>query len=557
MTSKVAFYARVSTDRQAQEGTVNSQLENLREWSKNNGYAVDPDMIFIDDGVSGATLIRPALDELRDKAVSGQIDKVIVLCPDRLARKSAHQLILIEELKRLGVEVIFTNAKISDTPEGQLLLQIQGVISEYEREKIKERMRRGTIHKAKAGYVGVLARSPFGYLYVKKNGDQPPRFDILEYEAKWVRQIFQWYIYDSLGLRAICKLLQKSGVTTRTGNAHWEPATLHGMLKNTAYIGQAGFQKKTRVPRVGINKAARERKVYPKNPNSSPRKRPESEWIFIPVPRIIDDETFRLTKQKSIENTLHAPRNNLRNQYLISRLCYCMECGYAIYGIGPNRSNRRQNLVYRCGGMDSIRRAQGRVCTQRPMKAGALEDMVWNQVKRLILTPEVVLGEYSERLLSKATETTVLENLKSKKAAELRSQIHEKERLLELYQKSIVSLAEIEPRLKNIRDKITKIESEENLLRQEAEERLNNLQLIEQLDAFTSKLKTNLENLDFNEKRKIVRLVVKRIAIDGQKRKINIQHIIPLTRPYGLRSATLSGAQHVGGEMHLRAGVYA
>jgi len=152
----IAIYARVSSDKQANERTIDSQLCAVREFASGEGVPVDQDLTFIDNGISGATLRRPALDNLRDRAAAGEIDRILVHTPDRLARKYAHQLILIEEFHRLGVEILFVNRNITASPEDQLLLQIQGVISEYEREKIMERSRRGKLYKARQGKVSAL-----------------------------------------------------------------------------------------------------------------------------------------------------------------------------------------------------------------------------------------------------------------------------------------------------------------------------------------------------------------------------------------------------------------
>jgi len=133
MSHQVALYARVSSDRQVEEGTIASQLASLHAYAEEHSYAIDADLIFIDDGFSGATLIRPGLDALRDRAMVGTLDRVLVLAPDRLARNHAHQLVLIEEFKRLGVDIVFVNRPIAHTPEDQLLLQMRGVTAECER----------------------------------------------------------------------------------------------------------------------------------------------------------------------------------------------------------------------------------------------------------------------------------------------------------------------------------------------------------------------------------------------------------------------------------------
>jgi site-specific DNA recombinase len=145
---RIALYARVSSDQQAQDGTIESHLAAVNKFAIENGLKIDPDLIFADNGISGVTLARPKLDALRDKAAVGEIDSILILDPDRLSRKHSHQLMLVEEFKKLGVEISFVNRPIANSPEDQLLFQRQGVIAEYEREKIVERSRRGKLHKA-------------------------------------------------------------------------------------------------------------------------------------------------------------------------------------------------------------------------------------------------------------------------------------------------------------------------------------------------------------------------------------------------------------------------
>ncbi|MBK7963557.1 MAG: recombinase family protein [Bdellovibrionales bacterium] len=152
-------------------------------------------------------LCAQGLDALRDKAVAGEVNQILILCPDRLARKYAHQLILVEEFKKLGVEINFANRTISTSPEDQLLFQIQGVISEFEREKIIERSRRGKLYKAKAGKVSVLSGAPYGYVYISATESEECRYEIHPEEATVVKRIFHRYIYDR---KALGQLLENS-----------------------------------------------------------------------------------------------------------------------------------------------------------------------------------------------------------------------------------------------------------------------------------------------------------------------------------------------------------
>lgn len=148
---RVGIYARVSSDQQAEKQTIQSQVTALRERVATDGHSLPEILCFLDDGVSGATLMRPALEQLRDMAYAGGIRKLYVHSPDRLARKYAWQVLLLDELQSSGVEVVFLNHTMGATPEEDLLLQMQGMFAEYERAKILERSRRGKRHAAQRG----------------------------------------------------------------------------------------------------------------------------------------------------------------------------------------------------------------------------------------------------------------------------------------------------------------------------------------------------------------------------------------------------------------------
>jgi site-specific DNA recombinase len=161
-TIRAALYARVSSEQQTQQGTIASQLADLRQRIEADGLTLDEELTFIDDGYMGSTLVRPALDRLRDVVHAGGLDRLYVHSPDRLARKYAWQMLLVEELQRSGIELIFLNRMIGVSPEEDLLLQMQGMIAEYERTKIMERCRRGKRHAARRGSVNVLCGAPYG-----------------------------------------------------------------------------------------------------------------------------------------------------------------------------------------------------------------------------------------------------------------------------------------------------------------------------------------------------------------------------------------------------------
>ena len=168
MNKPAALDARVSSDRQKENHTIASQVAALTQYAETNGSLVPPEWQFQDDGYSGASLVGPGLEALRDLAAGGQIQTVLIYSPDRLGRKYAYQVLLAEELARCGVELIFLRAPSGATAEDQLLVQFQGMIAEYERAQIAERSRRGKRHRAQQGSINVLSGAPYGYRYVQK-----------------------------------------------------------------------------------------------------------------------------------------------------------------------------------------------------------------------------------------------------------------------------------------------------------------------------------------------------------------------------------------------------
>lgn len=186
-----AIYARVSSDKQKEENTIASQTAALIAFAREQGYSVPDQWVFEDEGYSGATLVRPGLERVRDLAAEGQIQAILVHAPDRLSRKYAYQVLLTEEFARAGVEVLFVKAPRNATAEDQLLLQFQGMIAEYERAQILERSRRGKRHRAREGQVSVLSGAPFGYRYVRKTDQMAAYYEVIEAEAQIVRSVFE------------------------------------------------------------------------------------------------------------------------------------------------------------------------------------------------------------------------------------------------------------------------------------------------------------------------------------------------------------------------------
>ena len=521
---RVGLYARVSSEKQAQERTIESQISALKEFADGKGDSIDPDLLFIDDGVSGSTLERAGLDRLRDKAFHGKVNKIYVLSPDRLSRKSAHQILLIDELKRLGVSVVFNNREIGDTPEDQMLLQIQGVISEYEREKILERSRRGKLYAAKKGKVNVLGGAPFGYYYQRVSESSEAAYLIHVEESRIVREAFHLYCTKQLSIGEIAREFTRKKYKTRTGRTFWERSVIWGMLRNPAYSGNAAFRKTTRVRRNKKTKLAIE-SIHPlRSEKSSPRDRPKSDWIIIPVPALIDERTFKIAETKLKKNQKLSPRNNKRYNYLLSGLLRCKTCGYSIYG-KPASQTKYKRLYYRCMGQDGHRWPGGRVCKGHPVRTEAIDELVWESVKSLLLDPGKILKEYETRLSKASLHND--ESAVDTKKRQMQHLLFEKERLVDLYQSAMISKEEVGPRLETINSKYSKLTQEIEYLKQQSNEKKTLLTLVRNVSDFVKAMHNNLDSCTFDDRRKIIKLIVEEVSVDTINEEINVKHIIP------------------------------
>ena len=296
-----AIYARVSSDGQRREQTIQSQTAALRELAAERGLLVPEDLVFEDEGVSGAVLRRPGLERLRDLAVEGRFEVLLCHAPDRLARRYAYQVLLLEEFQRAGVEVIFAKEpERSGTPEDELLRQFQGMIAEYERAQIAERCRRGKLHRAKAGAVSVMARAPYGYRYVKRSEHTDALFEIDEAEAPVVREIFRRYLEDDDRSRRshggsphrACR----PQPARRAGTRH-----IWGMLRNPAYAGQAAYGK-THATGEPVRATRHARQRGQRSTRISRERVASEQWKPIPVPALVTVEQFELVQQRLERN---------------------------------------------------------------------------------------------------------------------------------------------------------------------------------------------------------------------------------------------------------------
>ena len=524
-----AIYARVSSKRQAKDQTIGSQVDALRAHAANSRLEVPEEWVFLDEGHSGATLVRPALEALRDLAAQGCLDVVLVYSPDRLARKFAYQALLIEELARCGVRVEFVKGPRGDSPEDQLLVQFQGMFAEYEKAQLMERYRRGKAYRARSGSVNVLGGAPFGYRYIRKTPEAGARYEILEHEAALVAELFRRYADDGATIADLARWLGSQGVPTRTGKHRWDRSVIWGMLRNPAYAGRAVFGKTQIVhEQPGLNRVARlQGRTTPRAVKAVDR--PREEWTEIAVPAIVSEDTFARVGQRLADNKRFASRNS-KIPSLLQGLAACSACGYACYRGHTTTTAGSKIYYYRCLGSDDYRYQGGRVCGSKPVRADYLDTVVWDHITGLLADPALIRAEIDRRLTQARTsdpvtrQRTQLELALAKAATSVTA-------MIEAYSEQLITIDELRTRMPHLRAREASLRSQLDALDAQAADRDAYLKLAGDLDSFLAQLRGSAATTSVQERQRVLRLLVKDVLIGPEK--ITIRHRIPVREPAG------------------------
>ncbi len=523
---RVAIYARVSSDQQAQEQTIESQLATLRERIAQDGHVLDDELCFIDDGVTGATLMRPALEQLRDTAYVGGFQKLYVHSPDRLARRYAYQVLLVDELKKREIEIEFLNRAIGASPEEDLLLQMQGMFSEYERAKIMERSRRGKRHAATRGSVNVLSNAPFGYRYIsKRDGGGAASYEVNDEHAAVVKQIFEWIGRDRISIGEAKRRLDEKEIPSPRGKSWWDRTTIWAILKNPTYKGSAMFGKTRTGPRRPQLRTPRGQAKIPRRTGST-YDTETSEQISIAVPAIVSEELFSAVQQQLADNRQRGCERRRGATYLLQGLLECKSCGYAYYGKKVSRSAAKGKVpyaYYRCIGTDAYRFGGKRVCYNKQIRTDKLEQAVWDDVCELLRHPKLLRKEYERRL--SAPESSSSEQSLKKQVSTAQQSVN---RLIDAFTDGVLTRKEFDPRIQRSRKRLADLESQLAQLQTETREQAMLREALACLDDFSKTVSTNLSDADWSTKREIVRTLIARVVIEPTQIRVVYRINFPL-----------------------------
>ena len=512
MSKKTAIYARVSSIKQKEGDNIQSQVSALIEYADKCDYDVPNGWIFKDDGVSGSTLERPALESLREIVYEGLVDVVLVYSPDRLSRKYAYQLILEMEFQKKNVELIFLNTPKAQNPEEQLSLHFKSIFAEYERAQIIERCRRGRNHRARQGSVSVISTAPFGYTYISKSATSLPQYIVNE-NSIIVKKIFSYYTKEYLSISKICQELENSGIPSPKGNKKWALSTVRDILRNEAYNGTAYFGKTQ--PSAGVEgkiyrTAKGEKRTKAK---SATTMKPKELWIPIKVPQIILENDFELAQRKLEENIRTASRNT-RQPSILQGLLICGHCG------GPYYKKVRSKYSYYC----CRHHLHGNRCSAPTIKQAELDNIVWMHVMDLMKNPRLIEDEMQRRVQENPDTKKFEENIKTLDKELLRMN-KARDKILDAYQDGeSLTLDELKGRLKAMEMKCRAISRDKKAL----EDLVFNEQKVENMKGCIEGLRLqieNAENLAIGQKQNILRLLVSEIVIKDNQ--INIRHCIP------------------------------
>jgi site-specific DNA recombinase len=534
--SSAAIYARVSSARQKEQETIGSQTAALRAHAEQLGLEVPPQWVFCDDGHSGATLVRPALEKLRDLVAQVPVEVVLVYSPDRLARKYAYQAVLIEEFAKAGTSVVFVKGPSSDSPEDALLVQFQGMIAEYERAQIIERTRRGKTHRARQGTVNVLSGAPFGYRYVRKNEHADACYEVATHEAAIVAELFRRYVEDGASIADLTRWLTTTGVPTRTGKPRWDRSVLWAMLRNPAYAGRACFGKTMRTSdQPGLNRTARlAGRATPKS--YSVKDRPREDWLEIAVPALVNEDIWQRAQRRLEDNKRYAARNS-KIPSLLQGLASCEGCGYAYYRGHTTTSAGNKIYYYRCLGSDNYRYEHGRVCDNKPVRTDYLDKVVWDHITGLLADPMLIRAEIDRRLdqLRTADPTTAAQHRLEQALAKATAAIT---RLIGAYQEELISIDELRERMPQLRARETSLRHQLDAVNNQLVDREAYLKLAENLEGFLARLRANTTTATMPEQQRVLRLLVKDVLIGPER--ILVRHCIPTGGSIARPTATIT-----------------
>ena len=439
MNKKAAIYARVSTVAQAEEGfSIDGQIALLKDVCIQNGY--DIYNIYVDRGISGKNMDRPALLQMNEDARQGKFQVIAVFKANRLARNTSDLLKMVEEYQKNNIEFFSHSEKFdTTTASGKLMLQIMASLGEYERSSLNEGVLLGQCKRANNGYYN--GNKLLGY---DKIPNDKKHLKVNESEAEIVRRIFNEYA-NGKGYRAIANGLNKDGLRTKKGNP-FDIAGVKYILNNVFYIGQIKFQQY-----IGWNE--KRRKGYNPNPIIAEGKHQPI------IEKELWDKVHRRMAEMSKKPQVHGKGTNV-----LTGLIRCPICGHAHAASNTLNTVKGEKKKIRYYSCSQFKNKGASVCSANSVRADLIEPYVMNRIIEVINNDKIlekVVEKANERLQEQPVQIDRNINIKKAELDELQTKLNN-------LTVALASSPDLAPVLKDsineYQNNITKIENEILLL---------------------------------------------------------------------------------------------
>jgi len=514
-------YLRASSERQVEEGSsFPRQHENIHKAAKRDKLRIPFDLIFFDDGFTGFEFEhRPNLLKLRHEiATRPQARHLVIEDIDRLSRNADWQQgFLLEEFARHKIEVhFFIN------PGSQLERYVRGYIAQEGMKKDIERMRMGSIYKAMDGRV--TARRPrYGYIITDPKDSH---YELHPQESKVVRAIYEKVIYQGMTAKAVSKWLNDTHIPTRFQNGLWDAATVTKLIKSTVYKGEFYANRYIQMKTGKFTPQGR--------PARTTEKRPESEWIKVPVPAIVTPEEWDLAQECLQKNSKRALRNGKMRGWLLQGILKCGLCKKYAFRAIVKRGQRakKEHRYYICNSRHAERpRVEGTSCRSPYVRAEDLERKVWEKVEEVIYNPAVIIQRLEER--STEAQAMGIQGQVDYINQQLSKLAKERTKYEAAYNRDIYTLDEFEEKMKDLQEKVQTLElarsklqaklSETNSIEEQKNVVLSVLKRIRQEVEDARKQQRLPQEIPFELKRKILTLLVDTIWVNSVERTFTIE----------------------------------
>lgn len=510
----VILYARVSTQEQAEHGySLAQQLEVLREHARREGFVVLEEVA--DEGYSGKDLERPGLDRVRDLVEKGGVSVVMAQDRDRFAREPAYVYVLREGMAKYGCALRALNDRGDDSPEGELTDGILDQIAKYERLKIIERTRRGSLQKARSGRVLLNRRINFGF---RANATRD-NFDVDEEKMPTARRIFK-LINDTGSVNRTINTLNSEGIPSPGGKA-WSHTTVRDIILDDVYRPHTHEEVAAMVtPEVSLRldpeksygiwyynrrkvTRGREPKTYRRTTKTVFRDK--GEWIAVPVPDAGLDRQVVDSARRVIENNVKCSNAGRRVWELSGGILKCGACGRAMSSRTISRGNAHNTLYYVCG---SYRKKPPTCNHVKHHRAEEVEKTVVSMVEELLADPDRLVAHVEEKIAGLRARLT--QEALDGEVKQVSSRIEKIDRMKKLYRRQAaeelmtfedlgIALSELEQERVNLNVRLEEIRDREEHLEELEREKSTLMKIV------ADRISAGLEGLTPKQRQDIYR----------------------------------------------------